>query len=554
MFTRIITTIFLLNLLILPASAQSNAMALSITPPLIKNNITPGQIWKSTVKVVNNNTEELSVYVQAIDFKGDGEDGTVTFIPATGSAEEADYLLSQWINLPNDSITIPPSKSYEVPFIVDVPESAAPGGHYAAILVGTQPPSDTVSGASIKVSSLIASLIMLNVSGEVLENGQIREFSTDKNVYGEGEVNFNVRFENLGNVHIQPQGEIRIFDMWDKNLASIKINHSTEFGNVLPGNVRAWDFTWQDDIGLFDMGRYRAELILAYGDRAKETLSQTRYFWIFLFRPLAIIISSLLLFILIIYILVRRSIKKAIRETENIAGVVHPDQRVKSNVTILPKEDSDNDSVIVDLKAKSDDTIMVGDNRKKGISWRSFKRFILIIIFIAIIALVVFVAREYWPANNQDKAGESEIKEYTADVLVSENIDNKISTSTLIATSSAEAEELAEEEKLGVVKEEERKEGEEEEEIIENKINIVVLNGGGVPGAAGRAEKLLTEAEFKVSETKNADNFNYENTIIRYPSEAEASAKQISDLFTEPVELELLEEAEEITVIVGKNF
>ncbi len=550
MLQKIIILIFLFNLLVLPVSAESGGLALSVTPPLIKSNISPGQLWKSTVKVVNNNSEEITVYVKAVDFKGNGENGTVTFIEAEGTPDEADYLLSRWINLPEESIKIDPGKSYEVPFIVAVPESASPGGHYAAILIGTKPPEGKVSGASIKVSSLISTLVMLNVSGDINENGQIREFSTDKSVYGQGEVNFKVRFENLGNVHVQPQGEIRVFDMWSKNISGIKINHSTEFGNVLPGDIRNWEFDWKEDIGLLDMGRYRAELILTYGDKARETLTQTRYFWIFLFKPLAAIISSVLLLLFIIYILVRRSIKKAIRDTEKMAGLVRPDERVKSGVTILPKENGNNGSVVVNLKNNGKKKINTEKTKTKILSWKSFKRVLWFIIIIVLIIGGYIIYKTVLSDKFLQENNTEQVKQYEAKVIENElenEIEADVNQDSLATSTDSTGSPQASSPQADSI------DSPQEEEVIELP-DLIILNGGGVPGAAGRAEKLLEKAGFNIIELGNADNFNYQSTVIKYSESNEDSAKRIKELFSGSVELELIDEAEKITVIVGKGF
>ena len=154
-------------------------------------------------------------------------------------------------------------------------------------------------GSSIKISSLLASLILLNVDGEVNENGRIREFSTDKKLYSEPKVDFSVRFENIGNVHIQPQGEIRIFNFWDKDCGVIQINHNTTFGNVLPQGIRKWNFSWEGEKNLLEMGRYKAVMVLGYGERERETIDQTLYFWVIYTKPLLMMIGGLLLFIII---------------------------------------------------------------------------------------------------------------------------------------------------------------------------------------------------------------------------------------------------------------
>lgn len=47
---------------------------------------------------------------------------------------------------------------------------------------------------------------------------------------------------------------------------------------------------------------------------------------------------------------------------------------------------------------------------------------------------------------------------------------------------------------------------------------VWVLNGSGVPGAAGDVEAILSAEGFRVIETDNADNYNYEATEIQFKS------------------------------------
>ena len=41
------------------------------------------------------------------------------------------------------------------------------------------------------------------------------------------------------------------------------------------------------------------------------------------------------------------------------------------------------------------------------------------------------------------------------------------------------------------------------------------MNGSGIEGEAGRAEELLNAAEFDIIGTDNADNYDYEETVIQ---------------------------------------
>lgn len=321
MKTIIAVFIFFLAFINAPFVCAQDGITLSITPPLIKNNMNPGDIWKSTIKVANNNPEEHIIYVEAVDFRAKQEDGVVEFLSSEKigtSSEGMSPFLSQWIVLEENEVVIPAYGSREIPFIIDVPDNASPGGHYAAILAGTRPPADSVSGSVIKVSSLLASLVLLNVKGDVEERGIIREFISDKAFYDKADVGFKVRFENLGNVHLQPLGEIKIYAPFNKLKKTITINHGSEFGNVLPESIRKWEFNWSGEKNLLEMGRYRAELILGYGEEGRQADNRVIYFWVIYPKPVIIAVSAIIIFILLITVLIRFYIRRAIRNTAGL--------------------------------------------------------------------------------------------------------------------------------------------------------------------------------------------------------------------------------------------
>ncbi len=339
----------------LAKAQESGAIAFSITPPLIKNSIAPGDIWKSSIKIINNNPKEIDIYVQALDFQGGDESGEVEFLQAKKkNADGSLPFFSQWIVLEKKEFTLPPFGSQEIPFIIDVPEDASPGGHYAALLAGSAPPHDDIRGSSIKISSLLTSLILLNVKGDAEERGIIREFSSDKKFYQDEKIDFIVRFENLGNIHLQPRGDIKIYNQFDELQDKILINHDTDFGNVLPKNIRKWNFEWESGKSLLDMGRYRAELILTYGQNEKQTIYQTIYFWVIFIKPLIIFSSAVLFIIFLIVVIIRSYIRRAIRSTRDMARSARQTtrtipQKPVNKKRVIPKNIQNKDDVI-DLK------------------------------------------------------------------------------------------------------------------------------------------------------------------------------------------------------------
>lgn len=331
--------IFILSqLFFLDNALAAEEMKFTITPPLIKNNMEKGETWASMIKVTNNTVEPIKIYTQVVDFKSRVDGAGPEFIQK-GSDENSKYFASDWLDIQAGPLDIGAQKSINIPFVVKSPADATPGGHYAAVLIGTKPAENT-QGTAIKISSQVASLVMLNIKGEVKEKGDIREFSTDKQFYSKPKVKLAVKFINEGNVHLQPKGEINIFNLLGKSVGKFTINQSgSDFGNVLPESTRQWLFDWSADGSVFSMGRYRADLVLNYGSTAKETQNSSLYFWVINWKVLGLIIGVILLLIVIVNILLKQYIKRAVREASgnSLAADEQPQANLKPAAPVNSK-------------------------------------------------------------------------------------------------------------------------------------------------------------------------------------------------------------------------
>lgn len=296
-------------------SAQSNGLSLSVTPTLFQMSVVPGQSWQSGVKVINSNPFPLTVYAQAVNFAPQGESGEGKFIPVFTRATEG-TTLAEWINLSGEHVTIDPEQTATVPFSVSVPENAAPGGHFAAILIGTKPP-ESEEKIRVSTSQVVTSLFFVRIAGDVQEQGQIREFTTTQHFVQSPHADFEVRFENKGNVHLQPQGQIVITNMWGKERGSIPINTQTHFGNVLPQSIRKFEFSWSGEPSFSDIGRYKAVITLGFGSDEKQFETRTTYFYVVPIKATALFFGSLISLVL----LVRWSITAYVRRMLLLSGI-----------------------------------------------------------------------------------------------------------------------------------------------------------------------------------------------------------------------------------------
>lgn len=270
-------------------------MSLSVSPTLFEMTANPSQEWSSSVRVINPNPYDLTLYAEVMNFAPQGEAGQGRFIPVIES-ETQGSTIAEWLRFERTEFVVPAEQTIELPFRIDVPENAQPGGHFAAILIGTKPPETNNNRSRVETSQVVTTLLFLRVSGEVVEEGSIRSFRPLESILERPEATFELRFENTGNVHILPQGEIRISNMWGQERGVVPINRDTMFGNVLPDSVRKFSFTWTGDWSIADIGRYTAVATLAYGQEDRNFASSETTFWIIPWKEAFLIIGMTIAF------------------------------------------------------------------------------------------------------------------------------------------------------------------------------------------------------------------------------------------------------------------
>jgi len=299
-------------------NAQTS-QTLSVSPTLFEITAQPGQEWQSSLRVVNPNNYDLVVYAQVVNFNASGETGQPRFEEVITS-ETQGQTLAEWVSITGEPISVPEQQAATIPFSVKIPTDAVPGGHYAAILVGTRPPITTGGQTAVQTSQFVTALLFLRVDGDVIEDARIRDFRTTEQVYQKPEVDLSLRFENIGTVHVQPQGDIVIRNMWGEERGVIPVNQRTQFGKVLRDSTREYEFSWRGDTSFFDIGRYTAEVTLAYGDTTKQFTSSVTSFWVIPITAIALVLGSIIAFITIIVISVRLYVRRML-----VLAGVNPD-------------------------------------------------------------------------------------------------------------------------------------------------------------------------------------------------------------------------------------
>ncbi|MBI5357472.1 DUF916 domain-containing protein [Candidatus Saccharibacteria bacterium] len=293
-FASALITLSLLVFLISPltATAQGSGQGLEISPPLLDLKADPGQTIKSEIRVRNVTKDTLVVKAQFEDFVASGEDGQPKIL--LNPDEKSPYSIKDWLGA-TPSVTLAPEQRETIPITITVPQDASPGGHYGVVRFTGAPPE--VEGTGVSLSASVGTLILVNVSGDIKESAKIAELFVSKNgkranLFEYGPLDFTLRIENNGNIHLQPKGTVQVTNIFGKTVYLSQINQ--EGRNVLPSSIRKFEQSMGSKL-MF--GPYKLKADVVYGS-SNQITSDTVTFWVI---PYKVIIGTLLLIFLIVF-------------------------------------------------------------------------------------------------------------------------------------------------------------------------------------------------------------------------------------------------------------
>lgn len=285
---RLIKTKVLLTALyfiILPASVH----AFSVSPPITELEANPGETLRADIRI-QNTSEVNKVYAFTIQkFIPKGESGQQEFLPPT----ETDGF-PEWIYFDRAAVELEAGQSVNLPIVIRVPETAEPGGYYAAVLFSEH--ADLSTG-SVGIVPRTGSLFFLTVHGNLVKSVSIDSFQASPGASSHLPVDFSVRLANDGNVHVQPEGEVRVRNMFGNTVASYPLNPTG--GRILPASHRSYQVTWTkqaagpkhlfsgfaEEWRNFGFGKYTAEVMASVDGEPQHAQAVV---WIWPWRTMAL--------------------------------------------------------------------------------------------------------------------------------------------------------------------------------------------------------------------------------------------------------------------------
>lgn len=280
------TFLSLLGVLILSLSVAPVAQAagFTVTPMIQEVILEEGEADETYTTTVTNETAVLATFeLSVIDFGSLDESGGVAFVGATGALEEK-YALASWMQPETSELTIGPGETGSVKVRIENRENLSPGGHYGALVFkSTSPARPDVP--SVAINQIFSSLVLVKKTGGAkygltlasLDRPE-RWFVFDRTVVP--------RFQNSGNVHVVPRGEVRVTDPLGRLVYRGILNEGSAI--ILPETFREYPFKLFSVERAFIPGRYSFDFSYRYDGREEKELWSRKFFYFPPFSSLAL--------------------------------------------------------------------------------------------------------------------------------------------------------------------------------------------------------------------------------------------------------------------------
>ena len=253
-----------------------------ISPTKVELNLDPGETGTAEVVVVNRTGEPVTFQFSTEDFEGSRDASQATVFMGD---ELSPRGASRWLDPEVSSIVLDQGETLTMAVDVNVPPGAEPGGHYAA-LFASRTTDRYENGTAIKVTDRLGTLFLVRVSGAIDEVGTL-DTPEVSGFLEYGPVYIGLVFNNQGNIHLKPSGQVTIRNLLGQTVAEIPV----EEWIVLPDSSRRTLVKWDRR---YLLGRYTATAEITYGDSNTTLMSQSS-FWVIPWKVILTLIIGLLL-------------------------------------------------------------------------------------------------------------------------------------------------------------------------------------------------------------------------------------------------------------------
>jgi len=209
--------------------------------------------------------------------------------------------VTSWIEISRGRLEVMPGEMLEVPLTVRVHPYAEPGTYH--VFIGLVEASKRNVAEAIALSGDADGVIVkIDIADQRQDSMRISQFLIDRFVTSEDSKYIAVEIENMGDLPSAPTGEIIFYDSRGVEVDSVEVKAPKL---IQPGETTVVDAQVPMSASL---GRYKANVSLAYGDNQGASLYDTTYFYMVPWNILFMLLTAVVVVSLVITLLLRRAL------------------------------------------------------------------------------------------------------------------------------------------------------------------------------------------------------------------------------------------------------
>ncbi len=282
-------------------AATSGGNGQRVSPVRTDVTIYPGKSEVVNVNITNVTTKTAELQAVINDFIANPNESGEPAIILNPNQFSPKHSLKRYAKVSIGKFTLRAGEQKNVPVTINIPANAPGGGYYGAVRFA---PASNVNGPNENVSlaGSVGSLILVKVPGDVKEQLSIASFDARVNdrpstfFFNNKDIDAVVRFQNQGNIQLQPFGKILLKNRSGKVLASYEVNNGQPPANVLPDSIRKFPIPLKDKVGSF--GQFKLEGNFGYGTNGQLLSASTTFYVI----PSWVIVAFIALVALIAFL------------------------------------------------------------------------------------------------------------------------------------------------------------------------------------------------------------------------------------------------------------
>ncbi len=208
-------------------TASASSSAIIISPTFQEVTVNADDTTQTAQIEISNQTNKKQLFeVFAVSVNQFDNQGNFTL--ADKPLSNSNSPDSAYITFPSPELEISPNQVATIPFTVLNTQNLSPGGNYSVVIVRAKPDQDD-SLPNQSVLPAVSSFVLIRKIGGEQYNLSLLEISNDHQVWWQLPKTLSLVFENQGNIHTTPRGQIKITDVFGKVVVEGTINEGSQF-------------------------------------------------------------------------------------------------------------------------------------------------------------------------------------------------------------------------------------------------------------------------------------------------------------------------------------